>query len=406
MNKQKLFTLGVLCLGSATVFAAKERVIKVQNHVRVGYDDNVYASENREEDSAFITDIVNISAKINFSSRTDMLLYYQPEVRYWLDVSGDDVVTYQDLYGRLNHAISQRTFLMISDRFRYQQNDGQASDNRSVDNTFYENDLMGAVDYTINSVSQVKVGAGYKFRVWEDDQYGEWQRNAASLQAAGGNNYGQFTLDGSYIRDLNPNKTKGLLGARLFDLEYDGQRGGYSAVTVYGGLDQNFSPNLTGFARGGFTSSTVEKYLRSDEDSTTPYAETGLEYNPSARTSLNGTLGYTIANSDNSGYNASKQFSMGFGVRQDLTAKISLASTLKFNFNQYDSEFSSGTQGFLAQLPDEEEVYINWNLRASYQINRNNFLEAGYSYADRSVDKGVLSEYTRNRVDFGWRLRL
>jgi len=44
MNRIKCFTLVVLALGSAAVFAAKDSTFHFQNSVRVGYDDNVYQS--------------------------------------------------------------------------------------------------------------------------------------------------------------------------------------------------------------------------------------------------------------------------------------------------------------------------------------------------------------------------
>ena len=135
MNKKSLQLLVALTLVAATSFAAKERVVRFQNHLRVGYDDNIYNSANAQS-SAFVTDIINLSGKFNFSSRTDALLYWQPEFQYRFDAD-PKFVTYQDLYGRLNHALSQRAFLTISDRFRYQQKDGQTGAALSTSNQNY-----------------------------------------------------------------------------------------------------------------------------------------------------------------------------------------------------------------------------------------------------------------------------
>ena len=125
MNKIKYFALIAAVLGSATTFAADESAFQFQNSVRVGYDDNVYAVKNNVTETAFITDIINISGNLNFSDRSEMELFWQPELRYRFDAD-PELVSYQDLYARLSHALSQRTFLDLSDRFRYQQKDGQS----------------------------------------------------------------------------------------------------------------------------------------------------------------------------------------------------------------------------------------------------------------------------------------
>jgi hypothetical protein len=398
MNKGKFYLLCVLSLVSATTFAAKERSVKVQNSVRVGYDDNVYQSSNKEG-SAFITDIVNLTGKLNFSSRTDMILYWQPEFRYRFEAD-PEFVSYQDLYGRLNHAVSQRTFLQVSDRFRYQDKDGQTSGLtgvKGISQSYLENDLMGALDFTVNSLSQVKVGGGYELRRWDESSYGKWNPTAKT----GGNDFDQFRADGSYIRELRPNTTQGMVGLNYVNHEYDGSRGGFDSTTIYGGADHNFNPNVIGNARLGYTFSNVDNASKSTDNSS-PYAQAGLEINPTARTSFNGTLGYSLAYSENSFYNAQDRFNFGVGVRHDLTGKISVSSTLSYIYSYYDADFvSSG-----AAAKDAKDNYFQFSLRGSYQINRNNFVDAGYSFSDRSTDSAFLQEYDRNRVDIGWRLRL
>ena len=151
MISKKFYILCALVLGSVTVFAAQERSLKVQNSVRVGYDDNIYQN-NSEQESAFITDIINLTGKVNFSSRTDLLVYWQPEFRYRFDAE-PKFITYQDLYGRFGHAISERTHLEISDRFRYQDKEGQAGlvGDGNSNQTYFENDLKGALNFSLSS---------------------------------------------------------------------------------------------------------------------------------------------------------------------------------------------------------------------------------------------------------------
>ncbi len=392
MNKRTLQVLVALSLVCASSFAAKERVVRFQNHVRVGYDDNIYQTQDGPG-SAFITDIVNLSAKLNFSSRTDALLYWQPEFLYRFDAD-PKFVTYQDLYGRLNHAVSQRAFLTLSDRFRYQIKEGQTGTGpgggpSAVNQNYFENDLLGALDYTLTAKSYVKVGGGYEFRVWDDETYGKGTRN---------NDYDQLKANGSYIRQIKENKTQGLVGLDYINHTYNGDRGGFDSIVAMLGVDQNFNANFTGYGRAGLSFSTIDGYGGTSQDSTNPYLQAGLSVNPTARTSYNGSLGYSLTKADNSIYNAQDQFSLGLGVRHSITAKISLAGSLAYTHSIYDAKYSN--QGAFGDATDD---YVTLSARCSYQVNRNNFVEAGYLFGKRASD---FTDYDRNGIDLAWRLRL
>ncbi|WP_372806815.1 outer membrane beta-barrel protein [Pontiella sp.] len=395
MNRKSLHLMVALSLVGGASYAAKERVVRFQNHVRVGYDDNIYATKDGDG-SAFVTDIVNLSAKLNFSTRTDALLYWQPEFQYRVD--GDpELITYQDLYARLNHAISQQAFLTLSDRFRYQQKEGQVDDVDDFNQNYIENDLLGALEYTLNPVSYVKVGAGYEFRVWDDSDYGKWD----SDNNTGGNDYTQLKGDASYIRQLKPNKTQAIGGVNVLSHSYDGDRGGYDSFTFMGGVDQNFTANMTGFGRLGYTFASIDGVDGASEDSSSPYLEMGMDYNPSARTTFNGTFGYSVYRSQNSSYNMQDRLSFGLGARHDITAKINIAATMSYIISMYDAKYTSGVNS----VSDFDDSFLSLTARCSYQVNRNNFVEAGYYFGKRMSDASS-AEYDRNRFDVGWRLRL
>lgn len=395
MTKRTLQVLIALALVTGTSFGAVERVVKFQNNLRVGYDDNIYNSAD-EVDSVYITDIINLSAKLNFSTRTDALLYWEPEFQYRFDAE-PKFITYQTLYGRLNHALSQRVFLTISDRFRYQQKEGQAGPALDDYNQNYiENDLMGALDFALNDKSYIKLGGGYEFRVWDDADYGEWQN------PGGGNDYDNIKGDLSYYRDLKPNKTTLMGGINGNSLSYDGERGGYDSVALLLGIDQNFTPTFNGFGRFGYSMNSVDS-VGSSDDTSAPYLRVGLESQPSARTSLTTSLGYSMYRSENSLYNAQDQLNFGLGARHDITAKITLSGSFNYIYSYYDAKYSSFTNS------DAKDNYLSLGLRGSYQVNRNNFVELGYLFRTRNVSGSggtTLSDWDGNRIDMSWRLRL
>ena len=394
MNKIKYFMLVGLVMGSVATFAAKDSTFHFSNSVRVGHDNNIYLSENNQEETAYITDIAQISGKVVFSSRSDLLLFWQPEFRYRLDAE-PKFVSYQDLYGKLSHAASQRVFLTLSDRFRFQDKEGQSDLGSTENQNFYENDLKGALDFTLTPLSQIKVGAGHEFRQWISDVHGKGTRN---------NNYNQYVADGSYVRELRPNTTHGMVGLNYLNNTFAGDRGGFDSTTAYGGVDHNFNANLLGNLQLGYTFGSVDGSGGSS-DTSNPFLQSGLEYNPSDRTRLNASLGYALSRSQNSYYNASDDLKFSLGIRQELTGKISLSSVISYTLSNYDASYSSGYAGVSG---DAEEHYLNFTLRGSYQINRNNFVDIGYGFSQRGQDKATaaLSEYTRSQFDFGWRLKL
>ena len=389
MRKKTFYVLMAVSMVSIPGFSAQERVVQVQNSVRVGYDDNIYLQENKDG-SGYITDILTLTGKFYISGRTDAQLYWQPEVRYRFD--GDpETVTYQDLYASLNHAMSQRTYLTLSDRLRYQMKDAQSVAVVASDNENYlENDLNGAVDVAVDELNRVSFGAGYKLRRWDDSSYG----NA--------NDFDRYVVDASYLRPLKKDRTTGVLSINYVDQEYErSSRGGYKATSFIGGVDQTFNPNLSGFGRVGATLSSVDNSTGSS-DNTTPYLDTGLTYNPSERTSINGSMGYTLYYSENSIYNAQDEYNFRLGVRHDLTANINIATSIAYIYSTYDSDYYDSTGTAL----DAEDNFLRVNIRGTYKINRNNFIDAGYEYSERSTDSSLLAEYNRNTFDIGWRLRL
>jgi len=361
--------------------------------VRVGYDDNVYGQVDGE-DSVYVSDILNLSSTLNVSSRTKSMLYWQPEFKYRPDLEDDEFITSQNLYGKLDHELSQRLSLEITDHVRYQPKEGPSEVSGAKDDQqFIQNSLKAGVNYVLNPQSYLMFGAGHEIRFWDDDAYGKGDKN---------NNYDQVEVNGSFVRQLNADVTQGILGANYVDLQYEGDRGGYESVTVFAGVDHLFNPDLTGYARAGASFSTVESEL-DEADSTSPYFDAGLTLNPEGRTSIDiiGSLGFQAYRSENSLYNIQNRLNIGTSIRHDLTAKITLAAAVSYIKGFYESEFVTA-QG--ASLADAEDNYVSFNVRCSYQINRNNFVELGYEYEDRFSSD--FSEWDRNRVEAGWRVRL
>jgi hypothetical protein len=388
MSKEKLCLLTVLSLISASVFAGKDSSIKIQNTVRLGYDDNIYQAKE-ETGSAFVSDIFNISGKMTFSERSELLLFWQPEFKYRFDAD-PEAITYQDVYGRFSHGLTQNVFFQLSDRFRYQQKGAQSGAN-GVDNNFIENNLKGALDFTLSKESQVKVGAGYSLRRWDDDNYGQTL----------GNDYDQFVGDASYLRELKPNKTTAIAGVNYVNHSFDGDRGGYQSTALYLGVDQNFTPAVSGNLRVGGSFSTIDTGTE-ENDAYAPYLQGKLLMQASEDTTFTGSIGYSMDKSENSGYNAQDSFKFDLGLQHKLTSKLTLSSTVGYTLSFYNSDYARN----VGINDDAEDRVFRFKIRASYEINKNNFVDLGYAFTTRDTTEAqYLTEYNRNVVDLGWRFK-
>ncbi|HEY5653948.1 MAG TPA: outer membrane beta-barrel protein, partial [Pontiella sp.] len=244
------------------------------------------------------------------------------------------------------------------------------------------------VTYTLDALTYLTLGAGHDLRVWDDEDYGKGLLN---------NNFNRYSVNGTLSRELRPYTTEASIVLDYTEHEYEGDRGGYETITARGTVDHNFNPDLSGSVSLGYSFSEYDS--ASNEDAVTPYAQCGLIFSPGARTTLTADALYSLRHSDNSVYNAQNTLALSFGAKRELTAKISLSSSLSYELSDLDADSAVS-----AVVPDDQLDVIRASARCSYQINRNNFVDLNYSIENRSAD--TLEDMTRNRVDFGWRLRL
>ena len=141
--------------------AATSDSFTFSNYIRFGYDDNIYQETNNEEESSYISDILNLSGKIQFSNRAELLLYWQPEIRYRFEAE-EKALFLQDLYAKYINAINQSSKIQITDRYRYSELDAnQSGDNASKE--YAENDLKGSYNNQLNERNSINLSAGYYY---------------------------------------------------------------------------------------------------------------------------------------------------------------------------------------------------------------------------------------------------
>ena len=385
VSKKSLLFSAVAASVAVTSFAAQEDFINIENLFRVGYDDNVRLLDNAE-DTAFMSDVLNIEGARHFSGTTSLAYSYKPEFRFRVD--GDPkAIQMHDAYVRLNHELSSDADMVLTERMQYQLRD--AASGGTSDMNYFDNNLQGAVNFAMSSRVQLKVDAGYGVRIWEDKTYGETQ----------GNNYDGYKLGMTAIQSLGKD-TKGMVSANYSETEYDGSRGSMDVVSLYGGLERALSAKFTGFAQAGMSAMNVDS--ATNGDATTPYVSTGVTYMPTEKTSVNGTFSYQSKVANNSYYNAMEQMSFRLALKQQLTSKFKVSTSVAYTAGSYDSDYIYDT---VNASGDAEEDVVTFGVRGSYELDRNNFLEVGYEYSQRDTDVAILQDYERNRIDIGWRVR-
>ncbi len=359
-----------------------------ENHVRFGYDNNVFSdSEGKETSSAYISDHFTVASKHVFSSHADLLIYWQPEFRYRLDVD-DSSIFYQDLFVQYINSLSPRVLLLVKDHFRSADREPITGDPEGQDIQYTDNDLSANVKYQVSDRDDLSLSTGYTLRRWSESA-----PNTSFID------YDAFTLGGLYSRSLSQGSSFAKAGMSYYTHEYDLGRGGLDSVTFYGGYDRIFNPLLVGSMQLGVTQAEVEDASHDETDSTSPHFEAGLDYTLSSRTRLNSSVSYSLQAARNSvSHNASKRWDAVVGFKHEITAKIDFASSFSYVRRNYEAEYSRSE----AQSSREDSYYL-LNLLATYQINRNHYVEMG---VNNTLYDSTGRDYDRNRVFMGWKLKL
>jgi hypothetical protein len=355
------------------------------NRLRVEYDDNVNESETNEQDSFKILEQVDLSYNFNLD-QTFLSLRYQPTFIWWSDRPGDDADLNHAFDGVFNHSFSRRVSLSLKDTFRYAENP-DVIDRGSVireSNNFIYNSALGALSYLINQTTRLE-GAG-RIVVLRYDEDEVARRNDYDLYVGGLTVY----------RALNPS-TAALGEFRYESLGYD--EDGRDSDTLYlgAGIERTFSPTFLGSLRAGYQGRDFDQAASGSQD--TPYVDGSATFIPSASSRLTLGASFSQYEASISPYASTERTRVFASLAHDFTAKISGYLTGAYSQFSYDGQDTPS-----GDLPGGDEDFVQVGARASYKIDRRNFVEAGWQLTDSTSD--LRNDFTRNRVSLGWVLKL
>jgi hypothetical protein len=387
MHKVKLWMPVCIGLIAGQVFAEGERPFTVVNTLRVGYSDNLYRSSN-DESGTFVTDMLDLSFRAALSERTDMSMSSRLTL---LTDQKEGGGVYPNIYVTLNHSVSPRLLLSVTEYFKMADKSGgdvtTASQNARYD--YFQNILGGSADYVLTDKDRLTGTANYSIL-----------KNDEEIEVYDQTSYGAGL---TWKRELTPERTFSTVNLRqnrtIYDnIFYQGDEAYFDQTDLSAGLNHTFNQQWQGSIEAG-VGYVAPNYSADSDSSLNPLFNAGLVYNPSPRTRLTGDFSLKHEASDSNSYGGQNTTELRFGAQHDLTAKLMVKATARFANVTYD-----GDDGISGTSTDETKDVTDLNLRLSYKLNRIHFLEAGVQHQETNRDTGT--SWSENRMDIGWRVEL
>jgi hypothetical protein len=381
MNKKCL--LPFLCgLVAGQVFAAVERPLSIVNTLKFGYTDNLYRAGQNEEESFYVTDVVDLAFRAAFSDRTDLTAKTRLELR---DDTGG-VNFYPNLYLLLNHSISPRFQLSLTEYLRTGDQSGQIGANRNQRDNYYYNKVGIGLDYIADQKNTIESSADYAIKRYEESPADNLDTTTVSAGVG-------------WSHEILPQRTRSTVSVRNSWVDYDNINAKYEQTDGTVLLSHTFNPEWAGSVMAG--ASHIRKDFPNDDGSTiNPLASVGLVYTPSPITRFNADLSRRYTQSDSLGYGGQETTDLRLGVQHDITAKIMGKATARYAWSEYD-----GNDALTAGRGDMKEERMDLGLKFSYKINRINSLELSLRHRRTERDAGG-TDWDENSAYLGWRVEI
>ena len=385
LKSSRAFFLTLSLLAGVSWGADETRSFQLKNRVRFEFDDNIYETKTDKQESFKVIEEVEFLVNLNLP-QSFVGLRYRPTFVWWSDRPEDDTDIHHDLDLILSHNFTERFSISVKDTLRLAEQP-QEIDRGAVireNNDFLYNVGDAKLAYLLGRGTRFEAGYRNTLLRYDNDQTAEledYDINTAGVTLRQ-QVFKKTTLAGDY---------------RYESIKYDGPDRGSDSQYAGLGLEQIFSPNLVGSLRAGyqmkeFNDSTID-------DANDPYGEASFTFLPSPRTRITAGAGYSLFEADVYPF-ASQDRTMTFiSLAHDLTAKISLYLSGSYQLSTYNADQSivDGVEG------GDENVYQG-SARASYKVNRSNWIEVGWQYVDLRSE--VREDFDRNRIELGWRTQI
>ena len=395
----QLFVAGLmLALATPVLAASADSPFHVNNRLRLGYDDNIYQSDDLPElnrtpqGSMRVVEEIELLVNLNME-RTYLGLRYRPSLIWYNEREPSSSDFLNDLDLNLVHNFSPSLTLSLSDTLRAGElpelQDGEYVVREKDDN--YYNSAMATLSYNLRPETRLDLSGRYITLIYDTDS------------PAKDNNDYYSIVGGLTLRQQLASRSTVMGDLRYQTLTYNDSNAEFNrdAATIFAGLgvEQTFSPQLLGSLRGGVESRSYDDDLY--DDNTKPYVEGSMTFLPTPATRITASASYTIYESDVDLYLSQDRTYLSLSAAHDFTAKFSVYASGAYTLNAYTEEYSLDSQ-----LGDADENSFLLSARLSYRVNRINWVEAGWQYVQMDSDLENRESYKRNRIDIGWKIQL
>jgi hypothetical protein len=365
------------------------RNYQLHNRLRFEYDDNIRDEDSGKTSSFKIIEEVEILYNINLEN-TFLSLRYKPSFVWWENREDDETDLHHDLDFIFNHAFNPRLSLSVKDTLRFAELPEIAESGvitrRNSDYLF--NSLNGILGYQVTPDGRLELGSRYNLLRYDDDVIAEAE------------DYNLYVAGLTYRYNLVP-ETAVTVDSRMETIDYEGPIDrGSDNFQVGAGVEHMFSPNFLGNTRLGYQ----QKDYNDDEldSESEPFIDASLTFVPSPATRVTAGVGYSMFEADVFPYANQNRARMYVGAAHDITQRISLNVVGSYINSDYEAVDAVDVEGVEAR--DGTEDIMQFSTRATYRINRSNWVEAGWQFV--TVDSDLRQNYDRNRFSVGWKTQL
>jgi len=360
---------------------------QLKNRLRLEYDDNIYERNSHKEGSFKVEDELELIYNLNLE-QSYIGLRYRPSFVWWADRSSDSTDIHHDFDLDVNHNFSPRLSLAAKESFLYaQQPELMNNGVRITENDNYAYNRANAdLSYLLRPQTKIEAGGRYTLLRYDNNKVSNLEDY--DIYAGGATIRNQLSADTAISAEL-----------RYENVDYTGPNRDSSSGYAGLGLEHSFNPSFLASIRAGIQHKDYSSSSVDSEDQ--PYADGAITYLLSPRTRLTAGAGYSMFESDVYPYANQDRTLVYASVAHDISAKISAFLTGSYQNSDY-----SGDQSVQKNVSNKSgsESISQVSATATYKVNRNNWIEAGYQYIDLSSD--IRSDFDRNRISLGWRTTL
>lgn len=288
-------------------------------------------------------------------------LRYRPTFTWWDERDEDDTDFHHYLDFILDHSFSPRVSLNVKETLQITQLPELVE--RGVlreENDFVYNSINASLRYLLKPDTSIDTAGRYVLLRYDDSDLADRE------------DFDLFVIGVTLNHKLKPETSvKGTFRYEdiAYDTDSDSDRSSDS-IRVGVGTEHTFNPGLLGNANVGWQHKNFDDADADEKDS--PFAYAQLTFLPSPATRISLSVGFSLYEANVDPFASQDRARFTASLAHDLTARIKSFLSSSYIHGLYD-----GDDRVDGDTTDGDEDLYQLSARATYQLNRSNWLEAG-----------------------------